>query len=167
MCIPGLPEGRNGLLFLREKLKQRGRTFLCLPNGSLDGWGNLSRLGDAFAVATKSACQIRIVSGNAGAAVLFCGDCHGEIESVFTKDELLTNIMIYWITQTINSSTRLYYETTHQSETVSGRVEVPTGVAVFPAEIPVPPRFFAQRFYDIQRWTEMPVGSHFAALEQL
>ncbi|MEO7021517.1 MAG: hypothetical protein ABI234_15300 [Ktedonobacteraceae bacterium] len=75
--------------------------------------------------------------------------------------------MIYWITQTINSSTRLYYETTHQSETVSGRVEVPTGVAVFPAEIPVPPRFFAQRFYDIQRWTEMPVGSHFAALEQL
>jgi pimeloyl-ACP methyl ester carboxylesterase len=93
-------------------------------------------------------------------------DCHGEIESVFTKDELLTNIMIYWVTQTINSSTRLYYETTHQRETLSGRVEVPTGVAVFPAEIPVPPRSLAQRLYNIQRWTEMPAGGHFAALEQ-
>jgi pimeloyl-ACP methyl ester carboxylesterase len=93
-------------------------------------------------------------------------DCHGEIESVFTKDELLTNIMIYWVTQTINSSTRLYYETAHQSETRSERVEVPTGVAVFPAEIPVPPRSLAERFYNIQRWTEMPAGGHFAALEQ-
>jgi pimeloyl-ACP methyl ester carboxylesterase len=93
-------------------------------------------------------------------------DCHGEVESIFTKDELLTNVMIYWVTQTINSSTRLYYETTHQRETVSGRVEVPTGVAVFPAEIPVPPRSLAERFYNIQRWTEMPIGGHFAALEQ-
>jgi pimeloyl-ACP methyl ester carboxylesterase len=94
-------------------------------------------------------------------------DCHGEIESVFTKDELLTNVMIYWVTQTINSSTRLYYETSHQrAEPVAGRVEVPTGVAVFPAEIPVPPRSLAQRLYNIQRWTEMKAGGHFAALEQ-
>lgn len=93
-------------------------------------------------------------------------DCHGEIESVFTKEELLTTIMIYWVTQTINSSTRLYYETTHQRESLSERVEVPTGVAVFPAEIPVPPRSFAERLYNIQRWTEMPAGGHFAALEQ-
>jgi pimeloyl-ACP methyl ester carboxylesterase len=93
-------------------------------------------------------------------------DCQGDIESVFTKDELLTNIMIYWVTQTINSSTRLYYERAHQRETLSGRVEVPTGVAVFPAEIPVPPRSLAQRLYNIQRWTEMPAGGHFAALEQ-
>lgn len=94
-------------------------------------------------------------------------DCHGEIESVFTKDELLTNIMIYWVTQTINSSTRLYYEVAHQRETVSERVEVPTAVAVFPAEIlAIPPRSLAERFYNIQRWTEMLAGGHFAALEQ-
>ncbi|HEY1354409.1 MAG TPA: epoxide hydrolase [Ktedonobacteraceae bacterium] len=93
-------------------------------------------------------------------------DCHGEIESVFTKDELLTTIMIYWVTQTINSSTRLYYETSHQSTTGLTRIEVPTGVAVFPAEIPLPPRSLAQRFYNIQRWTLMPAGGHFAALEQ-
>ena len=94
-------------------------------------------------------------------------DCQGEIESVFTKDELLTNIMIYWVTQTINSSTRLYYETSHQGyETYAGRVEVPTGVAVFPDELPIPPRSLAQRLYNIQRWTEMKAGGHFAALEQ-
>ncbi|MBO0795629.1 MAG: epoxide hydrolase, partial [Ktedonobacteraceae bacterium] len=94
-------------------------------------------------------------------------DCHGEVESVFTKDELLTNIMIYWITQTINSSTRLYYETYHQrNKALTGRVEVPTGVAVFRDELPVPPRSLAQRLYNIQRWTEMNEGGHFAALEQ-
>ncbi|MBV9230561.1 MAG: epoxide hydrolase [Chloroflexi bacterium] len=94
-------------------------------------------------------------------------DCHGEIESVFTKDELLTNVMIYWITQTINSSTRLYYETYHQGyEAYAGRVGVPTGVAVFKDELPVPPRSLAERLYNIQRWTEMKDGGHFAALEQ-
>ncbi len=93
-------------------------------------------------------------------------DCRGDIESVFTKDELLTNVMIYWVTQTINSSTRLYYEAFHQSETLPGRVEVPTGVAVFPEEIAVPPRSLAQQHYNIQRWTQMKAGGHFAALEQ-
>jgi pimeloyl-ACP methyl ester carboxylesterase len=94
-------------------------------------------------------------------------DCHGEVESVFTKDELLTNVMIYWVTQTINSSTRLYYETHHQhGDAFAGRVEVPTGVAVFSDELPTPPRSLAQRLYNIQRWTEMKAGGHFAALEQ-
>ncbi len=94
-------------------------------------------------------------------------DCHGEVESVFTKDELLTNVMIYWVTQTINSSTRLYYETYHQRDSAfAGRVEVPTGVAVFLDELPAPPRSLAQRLYNIQRWTEMKAGGHFAALEQ-
>jgi pimeloyl-ACP methyl ester carboxylesterase len=94
-------------------------------------------------------------------------DCQGEIESVFTKDELLTNVMIYWVTQTINSSTRLYYETAHQGdETYAGRIEVPTGVAMFQDEIPAPPRSLAERLYNIQRWTEMKAGGHFAALEQ-
>ncbi|GHO99478.1 multidrug MFS transporter [Reticulibacter mediterranei] len=91
----------------------------------------------------------------------------GEIESVFTKDELLTNIMIYWLTQTINSSIRLYYETAHQGYAAyAGRIAVPTGIAMFRDEIPAPPRSLAERLYTIQRWTEMQAGGHFAALEQ-
>lgn len=94
-------------------------------------------------------------------------DCHGDVESVFTKDELLTNIMLYWVTRTINSSTRLYYETAHQGyASYAGRVEVPTGVAVFKDELPIPPRSLAERLYNIQRWTPMNAGGHFAALEQ-
>lgn len=95
-------------------------------------------------------------------------DCHGEVESRFTKDELLTTISLYWVTQTINSSTRLYYETLrHPWNMQQGeRVTVPTGMAVFPGEISRPPREWGERSFNIQRWTEMPSGGHFAALEE-
>ena len=95
-------------------------------------------------------------------------DCGGDVESVYTKDELLTNITIYWVTQTVNSSTRLYYEQFHNpTSTPPGeRVEVPTGVALFPEEIITPPRWSAEGAYNIQRWTPMPSGGHFAALEK-
>ena len=95
-------------------------------------------------------------------------DCQGNVESRFTKDELLTTVSIYWITQTINSSTRLYYETQRQPwEMKQGeRVNVPTGIAVFPYEISVPPREWAERSFNVQQWTEMPSGGHFAALEE-
>ncbi|GCE24167.1 epoxide hydrolase family protein [Dictyobacter kobayashii] len=92
-------------------------------------------------------------------------DCHNELEQVFTRDELLTNIMIYWVTQTIGSSMRLYYETTH-SNLAPYKVDVPTGVALFPREISTPPQELAGRQYNIQRWTTMSAGGHFAALEQ-
>jgi microsomal epoxide hydrolase len=95
-------------------------------------------------------------------------DCNGDVESAFTKDELLTNITIYWVTQTINSSVRFYYENTHGAPIIppGQRVEVPTGVAVFPKEIIKPPRSIAERGYNITRWTQMPRGGHFAAMEQ-
>ncbi len=95
-------------------------------------------------------------------------DCHGDVESRFTKDELLTTITIYWVTQTINSSTRLYYETLrHPWNMQQGeRITVPTGVAVFPHEISRPPREWGERSFNIQRWTEMSSGGHFAALEE-
>jgi pimeloyl-ACP methyl ester carboxylesterase len=94
-------------------------------------------------------------------------DCHGEIERAFTKDELLTVVMIYWVTQTINSSIRLYYETYHHRDmTLTERVDVPTGIAVFRDELPTPPRSLAERLYKLHRWTEMREGGHFAALEQ-
>lgn len=95
-------------------------------------------------------------------------DCHGDVESRFSKDVLLTTVMIYWVTQTINSSTRLYYETQrHPWELKQGeRIETPTGVAAFPAEISRPPREWAERSFNLQRWTVMPSGGHFAALEE-
>jgi pimeloyl-ACP methyl ester carboxylesterase len=95
-------------------------------------------------------------------------DCDGDLESVFTRDELLTNVTIYWATETLNSSARLYYETREQPLRLSPahRVEVPVAMAVFPKEIPIPPRAVAERGYNIQRWSVMPRGGHFAAMEQ-
>ena len=92
-------------------------------------------------------------------------DCGGDIESRFTKDELLTNVMIYWVTESIVSSTRLYYESRHNRRN-RGHVEVPTGIAVFPGEIFFSPRKWVETWYNVQQWTEMPRGGHFAAMEE-
>jgi len=97
-------------------------------------------------------------------------DCDGNPETIFTKDELLTNIMLYWVTQTAASSARIYYETRHiapaVAATAAGRVEVPTACADFPKEIIWAPRRWMEARYNITRWTVMPRGGHFAALEQ-
>ena len=95
-------------------------------------------------------------------------DCGGNVEARFTKDELLTIVTIYWVTQTISSSTRMYYEN-QRKLWVMGRdelVRVPSGMALFPQEISRPPREWAERSYNVCRWTEMPRGGHFAALEE-
>ncbi len=95
-------------------------------------------------------------------------DCAGDPERRFSKDQLLTNIMIYWVTGAIGSSVRLYCEElNHPFRLQSGeRVEVPTAVAVFPKEIANPPRSWAARAYNLKRWTVMPRGGHFAAMEE-
>ena len=103
-------------------------------------------------------------------------DCAGDVERRFSKDRLLTNITLYWVTQTINSSTRLYYETMHNPALGGGlgegrrdpvfKVTVPTGAAIFPGEIYTPPRSWVENAYNIKRWTEMPAGGHFAAMEE-
>jgi pimeloyl-ACP methyl ester carboxylesterase len=95
-------------------------------------------------------------------------DCAGDVERRFTKDELLTNITIYWATQTINSSTRLYYENqrTPWNFSKDERIRVPCAIALFPQDLSHPPREWAERCYNVQRWTEMPRGGHFAALEE-
>jgi pimeloyl-ACP methyl ester carboxylesterase len=94
-------------------------------------------------------------------------DCGGDVERRFSKDELLTNITIYWATGAIGSSFWPYYARIHDGWPLpDGRIEVPTGYAAFPREILVPPRTWAERAYDIRRWTVMPAGGHFAALEE-
>jgi microsomal epoxide hydrolase len=96
-------------------------------------------------------------------------DCGGNVETAFTRDRLLANISFYWFTGAIGSSFWPYYAVRHRPWPVpDGRtVDVPTGYAQFPAEILRPPRSLAERTYtDIRRWTAMPRGGHFAALEQ-
>ena len=92
-------------------------------------------------------------------------DTGGDIESRFSKDEILTNIMIYWVTESIASSVRIYYES-RRAPRDPARVEVPTGVAVFPGEIFFSPRKWVETAYNVQQWTEMPRGGHFAAMEE-
>ncbi|KAL6069894.1 Epoxide hydrolase [Balamuthia mandrillaris] len=113
-------------------------------------------------------------------------DCNGNIESRFTKDELLTNVMLYWTSQTITSSMRFYYEYFHappsvdnSTETLQGPpnqnmmellqslyIRVPTGCAIFPTELVATPKWIAEYTYNVQRWTRMSKGGHFAALEE-
>jgi microsomal epoxide hydrolase len=95
-------------------------------------------------------------------------DCGGEVERRFSRDTLLTNIMLYWITGAINSSFWPYYARTHGGWPIPDghRIGVPTAYAAFPREILHPPRSWAERVYDLRRWTEMKAGGHFAALEE-
>jgi microsomal epoxide hydrolase len=95
-------------------------------------------------------------------------DCGGDVESVFTKDQLLADISLYWFTGAIGSSFWPYYARMHGPWPIpDGGVHAPMGYAAFPREILRPPRSLAERMYsDIRRWTEMKKGGHFAAMEQ-
>ena len=79
--------------------------------------------------------------------------------------------MLYWVTGTATSAARLYYESSNQATEgllfmPGGRIEVPTGVALFPQELILPPRAWVERQFNLTHWTEMPRGGHFAAFEQ-
>lgn len=96
-------------------------------------------------------------------------DCDGDLERVFAKDHLLANIGLYWFTGAIGSSFWPYYARLHGPWPIpeGGTVDVPVGYAQFPREILRPPhRLAARTFKDIRRWSVMPKGGHFAAMEQ-
>lgn len=95
-------------------------------------------------------------------------DCHGDVESRFTKDQLLTNIMFYWVTETANSSCRLYCETMRAGKfpPKDFKVDVPTGCALFAKEIVQPPRAWVEKMYNVTHWKRFPSGGHFAAMEE-
>jgi microsomal epoxide hydrolase len=96
-------------------------------------------------------------------------DCGGNPENALTRDEMLTDITLYWVTGAIGSSFWPYYARMHGPWPIpEGKtVDVPTGYVEFPKEILRPPRSVAQRMYtDIRRWSVMQKGGHFAALEQ-
>ena len=95
-------------------------------------------------------------------------DCGNDLYSSFTRDALLTNVTLYWMTETISSSFRMYQEgrrsPLHFSPT--DRVHPPCAIACFPREIMTPPRSWVERGYNVSRWTAMPRGGHFAASEE-
>jgi microsomal epoxide hydrolase len=95
-------------------------------------------------------------------------DCDGDVESVFSRDDLLTNIMLYWVTGAIGSSFWPYYARLHEGWPLpdDAYIEVPTAYLAFPREIYRPPRSLAEPRLNIQRWTPAPRGGHFAGLEQ-
>jgi pimeloyl-ACP methyl ester carboxylesterase len=93
-------------------------------------------------------------------------DCGGDVWSRFTRDELLDNITLYWVTQTGGSSVRYYRDAALSAFDPAARVAVPTGFTIFPRDIPPAPRAFAERYFDVVHWERMPSGGHFGAWEE-
>jgi epoxide hydrolase len=94
-------------------------------------------------------------------------DCDGDPANVLTRDEMLDNIMLYWLPGTGASSARLYWESFGKGLAGTGTVGVPVGCSVFPKEIFRPSRRWAEKGYsDLRYWGEPPRGGHFAAFEQ-
>jgi microsomal epoxide hydrolase len=93
-------------------------------------------------------------------------DHRGELESWVDLDSLLTNITLYWVTEAINSTFWPYYAIRHEPWPLPAeRIMTPTAYASFPRETRHPPRSFAEQQFNVERWTEMPRGGHFAAFE--
>jgi epoxide hydrolase len=94
-------------------------------------------------------------------------DHDGDLETAVTRDQILTNLTVYWVTGTINSSVRLYCESQRSGRFPPfDKVEVPVGCALFPREILKMPRSWADQMYNVTRWTRFDRGGHFAALEE-
>jgi pimeloyl-ACP methyl ester carboxylesterase len=93
-------------------------------------------------------------------------DCGGDVERVFTLDAILTNISIYWFTGTIGSAMRFYRENRLRPNHFAPgeRVLPPLGIAAFPQDL-IPPRAWLERVFNVTRWTQMPRGGHFGAME--
>jgi pimeloyl-ACP methyl ester carboxylesterase len=93
-------------------------------------------------------------------------DGDGDVYSRFPVDELIDDLMIYWVTGTAASSARYYRDASLRQIDPASRVSVPTGFAIFPRDINPAPRRFAERFFDVRRWTRMPRGGHFGPWEE-
>jgi pimeloyl-ACP methyl ester carboxylesterase len=93
-------------------------------------------------------------------------DCQGDVERRFTKDELLTNLMIYWATATAPASVRMYYEFFRESP-ATGRITAPVGMLMATKDMfPAAPRKWGERFFNVQRWVDTDVGGHFLEWEE-
>jgi len=90
-------------------------------------------------------------------------DCDGDLERRFTLDDVLTHVTLYWVTNTIGTSFGPYFE---RETPGNERPAIPTAVTLFPRDLIPAPRAFADRIFDVRRWTELPRGGHFGAWEE-
>jgi pimeloyl-ACP methyl ester carboxylesterase len=95
-------------------------------------------------------------------------DSGDDLDQTFSKDQILTNVMLYLVTGTAGTEQWIYRGVADDPAPAAGRVETPTGFASFPKEIPPsnPPRAALERYYNVTRYTKMPRGGQFACLEQ-
>ncbi len=97
-------------------------------------------------------------------------DCGGDVEKRFSKDDLITSFMLYWLTESYGTSARYYYEGAHHPWQASHDrmpvVEAPSGVIVFKEDIIGLPHKWAEKYFNLQRWTSVPHGGHFGAMEE-
>lgn len=95
-------------------------------------------------------------------------DCEAEPQEAIALDDLITNVMIYWITNTAHSAARFYSGSRERPFHLAPgqKIRPPCGVVTLPRELPMPPRSWAERAFNIVHWTQLPRGGHFAALEQ-
>jgi pimeloyl-ACP methyl ester carboxylesterase len=89
----------------------------------------------------------------------------GDLDTVYDRRDLLTNLTVYWVTRTIGSSMRLYSETARSTTAAWGRVEVPCGFAMSGADMFPTPREWVERSYRVESWTDLPRGGHFLEWE--
>jgi pimeloyl-ACP methyl ester carboxylesterase len=95
-------------------------------------------------------------------------DCDGDIEKVFSRDQLITTIMLYWLTRTGGSSIRFYWETAHEASRAPSpgkAITAPTAIATLPADLLALPRKHAEEDTDLRSWKRLPRGGHFGASE--
>jgi hypothetical protein len=93
-------------------------------------------------------------------------DCDGDLKQSLSRDDVLTDVTNYWVTGSINASLWPYYDRPHRGWPFpDGRIDLPTGYAEFPREFLHPRRVWAERAFDLRRWTRTPRGGQFAALE--
>src|SRR5439155_399007 len=138
-----------------------GYTFSFTPNQPRFG---IVEIADVFATLMTDVLGYRRFAPQGGDWGAFVTSVLGASH----PDRLLTNVMLYWVTGAINSSFWPYYARNHGPWPITEDkpIRVPTAYASFPREILHPPRAWAERVYNIQRWTPMTAGGHFAALEE-
>ena len=151
---PPLPEG--------ERLRDDEQDFLRRAAGFLDQEGAYARLQGT----KPHTLAVGLNDSPAGLAAWIAEKFQAWSDRPIALDVLLANISLYWFTGSIGSSFRMYVEGRARPMALNERVTPPLGVALFPFELPMPPRSWVERSFDVHQWTTMPAGGHFAALEQ-
>lgn len=145
-----------------EQLADDEQDFLRRAAGFLEREGAYARLQGT----KPHTLAVGLHDSPAGLAAWIAEKFQAWSDGPIDLDTLLTNISLYWFTGSIGASFRMYVEGRARPMALTTRVAPPLGVALFPCELPMPPRSWVARSFDVRQWNTMPAGGHFAALEQ-